>query len=155
MAAINVVRTIRAPAPTVFDTVADPRQFAQAITGVTRLDSLSSTSAGAGTRYRQTRTMNGRTMTMEFEVTECVKPERVRIVNETDGTVWDSVYTIRPANGMTTLTLRMEAGSRSLVTRLVLPLVCLLVRKAVARDLDAVKAHCERQGGTREGAPPA
>ena len=91
---------------------------------------------------------------MEFAVTEYVRDERVRIVNATGGTVWDSVYTIAPSNASTTLTLRMEARSRSLLTRVLLPVICLLVLRALARDIDAVKAWCERSSGsaTRSGA---
>lgn len=38
-------------------------------------------------------------------------------------------------------------GTRPLLPRLLMPLICLLIRKAVARDLDAIKAFSEREYG--------
>ena len=102
--------------------------------------------SGLGTRFRQSRVMNGRETTMDFAVTEYVENERIRIVNETHGTEWDSLFTFAAAPGATTLQLVMDARASRPLTRLLLPLVCLLVRKAVAKDIDAVKAWCEDAG---------
>jgi uncharacterized protein YndB with AHSA1/START domain len=140
---VTVSRNVHAPAEVVFRAVADPTRFAQAITGVTQLEVLAAPAAGVGTRYRQTRTMNGKETTMEFEVTEYVKNKRVRILNETHGTVWDSVFTFVPSAGSTILTMRMEARSQRLLPRLLMPLICLLIRKSVEKDIDAVKSYCE------------
>jgi len=147
LAVVTVVRVVRAPVERVFATVAHKRRFAQAIGGVTAIEDLSDVTSGVGTRFRQTRVMNGRETTMDFAVTEYVENERIRIVNETHGTVWDSLFTFAGAPGGTTLRLVMDARGDRPLTRLLLPLVCLLVRKAVARDIDAVKAYCEDAGG--------
>ena len=145
MASIDVVRRIEAPASRVFAAVADPRAFAKAVGGVTRLEVLHEPSEGPGLRYRQTRALNGRTMTMDFEVTELEPDRRVRIVNETHGTTWDSVFTMEPASAVaSTLAMHMDARSPRLLPKLLLPIACLFIRKAVARDIDAVKAWCER-----------
>ncbi len=143
MATITVIRSIQAPAEIVFQTVADPRRFAQVIAGVTQVELLSETTSGAGTRFRQSRVMNGKETTMDFEVTEYVENQRIRIVNETHGTVWDSLFTLDSSNTSTRLTMRMETRSRRLLPRLLMPLVCLFVKKAVEKDIDAVKAYCE------------
>jgi uncharacterized protein YndB with AHSA1/START domain len=143
MATVRIVRSIQAPAAVVFRAVADPQLFAQAIGGVTRLEFLSAVRSGVGTRFRQTRRMDGRESTMEFEITEHVGNERVRIVNETHGTTWDSVFTVAPAGSSATLSMVMTTRSRRLLPRLLMPLICLVIRKAVARDIDAVKALCE------------
>jgi len=145
MATVTVVRAIKAPPDVVFRTVADPRQFAKAIAGVTGLEFLSKTTAGVGTRFRQTRVMKGKSSTMDFEVTEYVKDQRVRIVNETHGTIWDSVFTVERDGDATTLTMRMDTKSERLLPRIMMPLICLLIKKAVEGDMDAVKASCERR----------
>jgi hypothetical protein len=85
---------------------------------------------------------------MEFEVTEYVKNDRVRIINETHGTVWDSLFTVASANGSTTLTMRMDTKSRRPLPKLMMPLVCLFIRKAVEKDMDAVRDFCERRDNT-------
>lgn len=141
---MTIVRNVRAPAATVFDAVADPRQFAKAIDGVTKLEFLTPSTWGVGTRFRQSRVQNGKETTMDFELTEYVKPSRVRIVNETHGTVWDSVFTVAPDGPGTTLTLRMTTRGGRWLQRLLMPIVCLLIKKIVAKDIDAVKAFCER-----------
>ena len=147
LASVTVIRSIQAPAEAVFEVLADPDRFAQAISGVTQLEVLSGMRSGVGTRYRQSRTMNGKESVMEFEVTEHVKNERLRILNETHGTVWDSLFTLAPIGSSTTLTMRMEARSRRLIPRMLLPMICLLIRKAVEKDIDAVKVACERLSG--------
>ena len=146
MASVVVVRSINAPADTVFQTVADPNRFVKAIAGVTKLEFLSKTTSGVGTRFRQTRVMKGKPSTMDFDITEYVKNQRVRIVNETDGNVWDSVFTVEPDGNATKLTMRMETKSERLFVRLMMPLICMLIKKAVAGDMNAVKAMCERRG---------
>jgi hypothetical protein len=86
VAAVTVTRDIAASTDVVFHAVADPRRFADAIGGVTKLEFLSTMTSGSGTRFRQ---------------------------------------------------------ARAFVQRLLMPLVCLLIRRAVAKDIDAVKAYCE------------
>jgi uncharacterized protein YndB with AHSA1/START domain len=145
---VTVTRVVQAPVTRVFAAVAHPRRFAQAIGGVTRIEDLSDVTSGVGTRFRQTRVRNGRETTMDFAVTEYVENERIRILNETHGTVWDSLFTFAaaPQPDATTLRLVMDARTSRPFTRLLLPLVCRLVRKGVTKDIDAVKAWCEDAG---------
>ena len=144
MASVTVIRSIHAPVNIVFQTVADADRFAQAISGVTKLEFLSTHSTGVGTRFRQSRSMNGKEATMDFEVTEYVKDKHVRIINETHGTIWDSLITLEAQEPTTKLTMHMIAKSNRLVPRLLLPLICLFITKAVGRDFDAVKIYCEQ-----------
>ena len=52
------------------------------------------------------------------------------------------------ANGSTTLTMRMDTKSRRLLPKLMMPLVCLFIRKAVEKDMDVVREFCERRDNT-------
>jgi hypothetical protein len=149
MASLTVVRTIHSPASTVFETIADPRGYAQAIDGVTNLEILPGPASGAGLRFRQSRTLSGRSGTMDFEVTEYVPDARVRIVNETHGTVWDSMFTMEPSAGGTTLRMRMDARPGRLLARLMMPIVMRMIRKAVEGDMDAVKTFSESRAVRR------
>jgi hypothetical protein len=84
---------------------------------------------------------------MDFEVTEWAKDEHVRIVNETHGTVWDTVFSCKTARGGTLLTTRMETRSKPLGARLLMPImIALFIRRAIAKDLESVKEYCERVG---------
>jgi uncharacterized protein YndB with AHSA1/START domain len=144
MATITVSRRIQAPADVVFRAIADPKRFAAAVGGVTRTEILPGVPSGAGMRYRQTRALDGKERTMDFEMTEYVPNQRLRIVNETDGTVWDSLFTFVSAGHGTDLTMRMDTKSKPLFAKIMVPLVSGLIRGAVEKDIDALKTYCER-----------
>ena len=61
---------------------------------------------------------------------------------------WDTVFTVAAGrDGNTRLMLVMEATPLTLPARLMVPLMKGMVRKAIAADMDAVKAYCERSSG--------
>jgi hypothetical protein len=89
--------------------------------------------------------MKGKKMSTELEVTEYEKDDHVRIVADSHGTVWDSVFTVRPDGGHTLLTMTMDARSNKLINTIMNFFIRGMVKKAVASDMDAVKAYCEKQ----------
>lgn len=146
MTSITVTRKILAPTSVVFNTVADPSQFAQAISGDTKVEFLSENKLGVGTRFRQSRVVNDKETTMEFEVTESVQNEQVRIINETRGTLWDSIFIIIPSGQFSTLIIQMEAISKKWFPKLLLPIMMpLFIKKAVEKDMDDLKSFCEQK----------
>ena len=143
MANVTVTRSIDAPVDVVFRAVAHVEQFSQAVPGILRVEFLSDVKSGVGARFRETRTMMGREASTELEVTEHVENERVRIVSEAGGALWDTVFTTVPDGEGTALKMVMDAQPRSASARMTLPLIIGAVRKAVEQDMDAVKAFCE------------
>ena len=118
MATVKVTRTINAPMDLVFQTVSDlippdPRAERQ--------------SHDDGLRDYRVR----------------VPSRRVRIHNEIHDTEWDSLFTLAPSGAGTVLTMCMTTRSHRLFPRLLIPVVCLLIKKSVERDFDAVKTSCE------------
>lgn len=89
--------------------------------------------------------MRGREATTELEVTEFVENEHIRIVSDTHGTIWDSVFAVNQVDGQTGLTLTMEARPYKFLPKLITPMMQGMLQKALERDMDAVKAHCERE----------
>lgn len=147
MDTLSVQREIRAPVAVVFDTISDVRSFADAVPDVVKVEILSEVDSGVGTRFRETRVIQGKQATTELEVTELVENDRIRIVGEANGAEWDSVFTVRPsADGATELTLTMEGRARTMAAKLMLPMIRGMIREALERDMDAVKAYCERGG---------
>lgn len=146
MPSVTVTRVIDAPADVVFRTVADISHFSEAVPHIVNVEFLSEVRSGVGTRFRETRLMNGREASTELEVTEYVENDRVRIVSEAGGTIWDTVFTVSPAGGGTELTMVMDARPQKLSARLAVPLMLRMVKGAVATDMDAVKTFCERTG---------
>ena len=144
MANVTVTRSIDAQVDVVFRTVAHVEQFSQAVPGILRVEFLSEVKSGVGARFRETRMMMGREASTELEVTEYVENERVRIVSEAGGALWDTVFTVAPDGEGTELKMVMEARPRSMGARMTLPLIIGTVRKAIEQDMDAVKSFCER-----------
>jgi uncharacterized protein YndB with AHSA1/START domain len=143
MTQITVQRTIEAPPELVFRTVSDVGNFSQAVPDIVNVEYLSETRSGVGTRFRETRRIKGREASTVLEVTETVENERIRLVADSHGTVWDSVFTVRPAAGGTELVLTMEARPYKVLARLMVPLTASMMRKPLENDMDAVKAYCE------------
>ncbi len=138
-----VKRTINAPIETVFKTVADINNFSQAVPHIVKVEILSDIKSGVGARFRETRLMRGKEVTEEFEVTEYTENDSIRIVTDSHGTVWDTLFTVEPKEGQAELTMIMDAKAYKLFPRLINPLVKGIVKKAIAKDMDAVKAFCE------------
>ena len=143
MSTMTSVRHIAAPTERVFSTVADIANFSKAVPHIVRVDFLSEQRVGVGTRFRETRLMNGREASTELEVTEYIEGERIRLVSDSQGTVWDSVFTVVPRAEGCELTLVMEARPYKLLAKLTTPLLKGFIAKALEKDMDAVKAWCE------------
>ena len=143
MSSLTVSRTISAPVDLVFKTIAHIEEFSQAVPHIVKFEMLSDIRSGVGARFRETRLMNGRENTTELEVAEYVENDRVRMIADAGGTVWDTLFTVRPDDGGTELTVEMDCRPYKLVARFIVPLIRGRVATAVAKDMDAVKAFCE------------
>ncbi len=145
MTRTTVSTTILAPVDAVFDLIADPVNYTRAVPQITKVEFLTEQRSGVGTRFRETREMGSREAATELEVTEYVKNERVRMVSDAGGTIWDSVFTVTPTGdgSATELQLVMEARPYRPLARVVVPLTKRIVAKAVTGDIDAVKAYLE------------
>ena len=148
MTRTELSRTVDAPIGVVFSTVADISNFSEAVPHIVDVEFLSEARTGVGARFRETRLMGSRRATTELEVAEYVPGERVRFVSDQGGTVWDTTFTVEPGpDGRgTRLHMVMEARPYKLVARLATPLIKRVVAKAIAADLDAVKAYAEAAG---------
>ena len=148
MARTTVRRTIQAPIERVFDTVAHIENFSKAVPHIVNVEFLSEQRKGVGTRFRETRLMGKREASTELEVTEYVENERIRLVSDQGGTIWDTVFTVQPAaQGGVELEMVMDANAYKLLARLFNPLIKGMIRKFIEKDMDAVKAYCEQDGG--------
>lgn len=109
MTQFTATRSINAPIDLVFKTVSDINNFSKAIPDIINVEFLSDVKSGIGTRFRETRLMNGKEAMTELEVTEFVENGHVRMVTDSHGAVWDSVFTVKRVDGHTELTLVMDA----------------------------------------------
>ena len=143
-----VTRAIRAPTETVFRTVADISEFSKVVDKIVHVEFLTEQKYGLGTRFRETRMMNGKEAATELEVTEFAENDHIRLVADSHGSIWDSIFTVRPTGDAVELKLVMEGRAYKLLPRIMNPLIKGIIQKAVEGDMDAVKAWCE--GGSDE-----
>jgi carbon monoxide dehydrogenase subunit G len=143
MAQYVATRSIAAPVARVFETVAHVDRFQEAVPHITDVEFLTETHSGVGTRFRETRLMRGREASTELEVTEYVPDERVRLVSDAGGTIWDTVFTVQADGAGTELSMVMDARPYKLTARVVNPMISRMLTKALEADMDAVKAYCE------------
>lgn len=143
MATITRSMTIAAPVETVFDTIAHVDRFAEAVADVKDVEYLGETRRGVGTRFKETREIKGRVGTTVLEVTEYGENEKVRIVSDAGGTIWDTLFTVEQADEGTKLDMVMEARPHTLLARISTPLVKGMVAKGIEADLVSVKEYCE------------
>lgn len=138
-----VKRSIDAPPDRVFAAVADIPNLTDVNPSVVKIEVLSEKRSGLGTRFRETRLMNGKEAVTELEITEFVPDERIRMVADSHGTIWDTVFTVQAARGRTELELRMDAHAQKLLPKLLNPIFKGLFKKGLDRHMDAVQAYCE------------
>lgn len=149
MARWSVTRNISAPIGTVFSAVANVDQFTRVRPQVLRIEFQSDIHSGVGTRFRETRRMKDTESTNDLEITEYEPERRVRFVTESNGTVWDSTYTVEERSGSSVLTLTMDAISRRWLPRIMVLLISGVLQKALEGDMDIVKEFCERETRSR------
>ena len=144
MSTITIRRIINAPKEVVFNTVADIRNFSKAVPDIVDIEFLSKSTTGVGTKFKETRVIGGSKHSQELEVTEYDENSRIRLVTDSNGTVWDSLFTIDDEQDQTQLTLTMEARAYKFWAKLMNPLMKYVITKAVGKDMDAVKSYCEQ-----------
>ena len=144
MSRISVTRNIQAPKAEVFETVSKIENFSKAVPDIVEVEFLSEARSGVGARFRETRLMGKRKASTVLEVTEYEENERIRLASDAGGTIWDSVFTVREEGDQTALELTMEARPYKLLAKLMMPLMKGILNKALAADMDAVKAYCEK-----------
>ncbi len=147
MSRIDLTRTINAPVADVFRCVSDIREYSKVQPQIVNVQFLTDQQLGTGTRFRETRLMNGKEAMTELEVTEFVENDRVRMVADSHGTIWDTVFTVKSVGAATELNMVMDAKSYKLIAKLMNLLIKGMITKAVSKDLDQVKAYCESRDG--------
>lgn len=145
--AVTTTRHIQAPIEVVFQTLACIENFSKAVPGITRVEFMSEQRSGVGTRFRETRIIHGKEASTELEVSELVENERVRMISDAGGTVWDTVFLVQAQPELVRMTMQMEARPHRFAAKLITPWILGMVQTAVEQDMDSVKTYCETQTG--------
>ena len=150
MSRVNVSGIIEAPPEEVWGALSDIGNLPNRDEPVQKIEFLSPQKSGAGTRFRETRSMGSRTVETELEITESVPNESIRFVSDAGSTIWDTVYRCHPegapSGSSTRLEIDMEARPYKLRARLMNLLIMPMVRKGMTKHLKDLKTYCESSG---------
>ena len=147
MTRVLVQRSIAAPAEIVFDAVANIVNLPDTNPDIVKVRFLTERRTGVGTRFVETRAMNGKEMETELEITESDDRSRIRFVADSHGTVWDTVFTVLPEDGGSKLEIAMDARAHKLLPKLMNPIFKVFFRRGMRQHIDKFAAYCESKAG--------
>lgn len=155
MPKITTSTRIAAPPDRVFALFTDLRNAPGRVKGITALEVLTDGPIRKGTRFRETRTMFGRSCTETMEIIGFDEPRSYTVACNSGGCLCQTRFDFRPDSAGTAVEFTFSATARSFMARLMSPLFFLMAstcRKAVERDMADLKAVAE---GSDLGAAPA
>lgn len=140
--------TIAAPPERVFAALTDVDSLPHWMSGLVRIERLTDGPFGKGTRFREVRKMFGREAAEVFDVVEFDPPRSFALfVDGRNGSSGKGEFrfrhTLAPKGGGTELVLSGEIGGMSRIAEFFGRLMCGFMKKAIARDLAALKAFVE------------
>ena len=147
MTRIAVSGRIAAPPETVFRAVSDIEGLPDHDPNIVGVEVLTERRSGLGTRFRETRRMKNQEMVTELEVTEFEENRRIRMVADSHGTVWDTLFSVRTVDGATELSIEMDARPHKLLPRLMNPFMKGFFRKGIEGHLENLRKRCEAEAG--------
>lgn len=146
---VSLTQHINASAQQVWSVISDIPGSASTLSGVQSVEMLSEGPYAVGTRWKETRSMMGRTETVEMWVTQSDAPHSTTVKALQDGAFYTSRMTLAERDGGTDLTMTFgaELVNPSRLTRLGMAIFGRLglrmTRKALAKDLTEIAAKAE------------
>lgn len=136
---------ISADPATVFQALRDPARAEHWMAGLTSMVVEPAGLLETDSKFRETRKMFGREHTVEFEVVRVAPGECIELAAIDCGVSYHFVQSVRPEDGGTRLTIDGTIEGGGMVARMMLKLMGAgMMRKALAKDLAALKAYLER-----------
>lgn len=148
---IEIETFVAAPPPVVFETLANFANWPQFMSGIARMEMLTTGPVAVGSRFRETRTMLGKSASEEIEVAEMAAPHRIVLTAHNHGTDYRIAHMLAAAAEGTQLSLQFAGTPVPLAARLFAPLGWLFAgsaRKQIEKDLGDLKREAERHHAT-------
>jgi carbon monoxide dehydrogenase subunit G len=148
----TIEESIAAPPEAVFADVVDPEAMTRWMPAVVSVEPLTEGPLRVGSRFRETRTMFGKAASEVFEVTHLEAPSRLdlyvdgRLGSSKKGEYWFRHDFERDGQG-TRLRLHGKIETSGFMMRMLGSLMRGMFKKAIAKDLRALKAHVEGARG--------
>ena len=100
-----------------------------------------------GFKWKETRVMFGKEATEIMWITDYVENEYYKTRAESHGSIYISNLSLKPAEGMTRLTMSFSAEPQSVVAKIFSFFMCFFLKgsmkKALLKDLNDIKDHLE------------
>lgn len=151
MTRIRVEREIPAPVDIVFRAVTDIEGLPDTNPDIVSVELLSEQRSGVGTRFRETRRAGKQEMETDLEVTELVENERARMVADSHGTVWDTVFTFAPTPEGTAFAMEMDARGHKLLNRMMNRIMSPMFRRGMKKHLAKLERYCIQKAAAESG----
>lgn len=142
MAGFEQTEWIARPPAAVFQFITDTRNAPRVIPSVQRLEAMTDGPTRVGTRYRETRLVNGKEAQAELEVTGFEPPGRYAVRNVTDGIQTVYTYRFQPERDGTRVTLECVVSAGGL-KKLMAPIVAAVLKKEDGDHLARLKTAVE------------
>ena len=144
MAGFAVSEWIACPPKRVFEFITDSNNAPKIVPSVKTTVKLTDGPPKVGTRYRETRIMNGKEEHVDLEVKEYAAPNVYAMQNVTDGFETVYRYKLRPERDGTHIDLVCEVTAAG-VKKLMLPLIASVLKKQDGAHLQTLKQVMEAQ----------
>jgi carbon monoxide dehydrogenase subunit G len=145
----SLTQHVNAPAEKVWAVISDIPGSATTLSGIDSIQMLSDGPYGEGTRWKETRTMMGRSETVEMWVAQAEPPRSTTVKAVQGGADYTSRFTLAERDGGTDLTVTFGAEIRNpsrmgkLAMALFGKLGMRITSRALARDLADIAAKAE------------
>lgn len=143
MAAFHASEWIAASPEIIFAFISDVTNFPAVLPSVQHAEKLTEGSVGLGTRFRETRLMNGREATAEIEVTTYQPPHRYAATSTQHGITATYHYSFKAEEEGTRVDLQAEISADGL-RKLMLPIVMQVMKKEDGDHLVYLKQAVEK-----------
>lgn len=142
---IDSLRLVNAPIEKTFETIGSIEEFSRAVPQIKNYEFLSEQTEGLGTKFRETRIMNGKESETVLAIIDFVQNQLVRYLSDAGGTTWDTIFKVEESEKQTSLAMKMDATPNSIAAVFIVPLILGMVSKAVEGDMDSIKDYCEKR----------
>ena len=146
---------VNAPAEAVWNIITDFENAADNISAIEELEILETPESGlVGTKWKETRTMFGKTATEEMWITEAVDGESYTAAAESHGCRYRSVMSVTPQGDGSVLKMTFGGQAVSFGAKVMMILMGWMMkgasRKAILQDLEDIKKVAE---GNKDDSP--
>lgn len=152
MGQMTITKHINAPVEHVFELASDFANAPQHISGINKVEMLTSGPVGVGTRFKETRIMMKKAATETMEVLAFDRPRSYTLGAFSCGTQYETTFHFDREGAGTNMAMNFKYTPKSFFAKLFSPLAGLMsgmIRKCVEKDMEDIKKAVETAEATR------